>query len=87
MAIFSIQNMVSVSSHWKEQRFLGEVFDSKSRAGTVRDEPGTSSPIRKLDYRHLLGLCQKSFWAMLGVPMTSPKFYDLLESLISHYIQ
>lgn len=88
MPIFNIQNIVSISFCWKEQEFLGEVFDPKSRARTVQDEPGTSSHIRKLkDYCHLLGLFQKSVWAMLGVPLTSPKFHDLLGSLISHYIQ
>ena len=44
------------------------------------DHPGTSCPFRKLeDYHHLLGLCQKGFGTVLGVPMTTPKFHDLLE--------
>lgn len=45
------------------------MFDPKSRAKTVQDEPGTSWLIRKLDvYHHLLGLCQKGFGAVLGLP-------------------
>lgn len=51
---------LNIISHSKEQEFLREMFDPRSRTGIVQDEPETSCSSRKLgDHYYLLDLCHK----------------------------